>query len=155
MLTNDTLKNGTSRIGLYGGAPPPREPDTRPDYIKVQSYSKYCVKVRPSLSVTRCYSPCNLCCDSIARQVSGSFFFLSALQDKFQVVFFPSSLSHNLFGLASRARFYFLRQFQRLFEITVIKQNDLILNSTPKNRSQHSRKPHSKKAQHRPSKTNR
>ena len=25
MLKNDTLKNGTSRIGLYGSAPPPRE----------------------------------------------------------------------------------------------------------------------------------
>ena len=25
MLKNDTLKNGTSRIGLYGSAPPPGE----------------------------------------------------------------------------------------------------------------------------------
>ena len=25
MLKNDTLKNGTSRIGLYGSAPPPRD----------------------------------------------------------------------------------------------------------------------------------
>ena len=29
MLKNDTLQNGTSRIGLYGSAPPPQ--DGRPD----------------------------------------------------------------------------------------------------------------------------
>ena len=28
MLKNDTLKNGTSRIGLYGSAPPPPEAST-------------------------------------------------------------------------------------------------------------------------------
>ena len=43
MLKNDTLKNGTSRIGLYGSAPPPGA------RIRPRNYQRTLIKVLTGL----------------------------------------------------------------------------------------------------------
>ena len=51
MLKNDTLKNGTSRIGLYGSAPPPAETMAQPSTGLTNILRRQLVVYKPALLI--------------------------------------------------------------------------------------------------------